>query len=176
MPLDTMLQSRQTRILSAQNRSPWKNADRGPTLLAVATPRLLVAGQMLVVVGVPCRGEAVVVKEVPFPRTQVAALFNSAAARVAVAMSPPRDEVKHKLFEASNLEALSTCLDETQSPHHFDGICPVLNLQWRILIRPSTDGHCNVYYASAYSRVLEKVCRSAGLSFCAFLHGKLGGF
>lgn len=105
MPLDTMLRSRQTRILSAQNRSPWKNADRDQMLLAVATPRLLVAGQMLVVVGVACRGEAVVLKEVPFPRTQVAALFNSAAARVAVAMSPPRDEVKHKLFEASNLEA-----------------------------------------------------------------------
>ena len=108
MPLDTMLRSRQTHILSAQNRSPWKNADRGQTLLAVATPRLLVAGQMLVVVGVASRGEAVVVKEVPFPRTQVAALFNSAAARVAVAMSPPRDEAKHKLFEARNLEALST--------------------------------------------------------------------
>jgi len=108
MPLDTMLRSRQTHILSAQNRSPWKNADRGQTLLAVATPRLLVAGQTLVVVGVASRGEAVVVKEVPFPRTQVAALFNSAAARVAVAMSPPRDEAKHKLFEARNLEALST--------------------------------------------------------------------
>src|SRR5271170_7911433 len=105
MPLDTMLRSRQTRILSVQNRSPWKNAGRGQMLLAVAIPRLLVAGQMLVVVGVACRGEAAVVKEVPFPRTQAAALFNSAAARVAVAMSPPRDEVKHKLFEASNLEA-----------------------------------------------------------------------
>jgi hypothetical protein len=105
MPLDTMLPSRQIRILSAQNRSPWKNADHGQTLLAVATPRLLVAVQMLVVVGVACRGEAAVVKAEAFPRTQVAALFNSAAARVAVAMSPPRDEVKHKLFEASDLEA-----------------------------------------------------------------------
>jgi hypothetical protein len=50
---------------------------------------------------------------VAFPRTQVAALFNSAAARVAAAMSPPRDEVKHKLFEASGLETLPTHLDET---------------------------------------------------------------
>src|SRR4051812_5041079 len=71
-PLDTMLLSRQIRILSAQNRSPWKNADRGQMLLAVATPRLLVAVQMLVVVGVACRGEAAVVKEAAFPRTQVA--------------------------------------------------------------------------------------------------------
>jgi hypothetical protein len=104
MPLDIMLLSRQIRILSAQNRSLWKNADHGQTLLAVATPRLLVAVQMLLVVGVACRGEAAVVKAVAFPRTQVAALFNSAAARMAVAMSPPRDEVKHKLFEASDLE------------------------------------------------------------------------
>jgi hypothetical protein len=72
---------------------------------------------MLVVVGVACRGEAAVLKEAAFPRTQVAALFNSAAARVAVAMSPPRDEVKHKLFEASNLEALPTCLGENVHLH-----------------------------------------------------------
>jgi hypothetical protein len=163
MPLDTMLRSRQTHILSAQNRSPWKNADRGQTLLAAATPRLLVAGQMLVVVGVACRGEAAVVKEVPFPRTQAAALFNSAAARVAVAMSPPRDEVRHKLFEASNLEAFLPASMRLNLPHHFEGICPVLDLQWRILIRPSTDGHCNVYYASAYSRVWKS------LSVCRFI-------
>jgi hypothetical protein len=99
MPLDIMLPSRQIRILLAQNRSPWKNADHGQTLLVVATPRLLVAVQMLVVAGVACRGEAAVVKAVAFPRTQVVAPFNSAAARVAVAMSPPRDVVKHKLFE-----------------------------------------------------------------------------
>jgi len=51
---------------------------------------------MLVVVRVACGGEAVVVKEVPSPRTQVAALFNSAAVRVAVAMSLLTDEAKHK--------------------------------------------------------------------------------
>ena len=119
MPLDTMLPSRQTRILSAQNRSPWKNANRGQMLLAVATPRLLVAVQILVVVGVACKTEAAVLKAAVFPRTQVAALFNSVAARVAVAMSPPREEVKHKLFEASNLEAFLPDLISTLTPEVF---------------------------------------------------------
>jgi hypothetical protein len=123
MLLDIMLPSRQIHILSAQNRSPWKNADHDQTLLAVATPHLLVAVPMLVVVGVACRGEAAEVKAVAFPRTQAAALFNSVAARMAVAMSPPRDVVKHKLFEASDLEAFLPALMRLNLQHHSEGIC-----------------------------------------------------